>query len=71
MGHVAAVSGLGAVFLEEIDETVGGGVVGAHVTCRIQLGFDLLGQLFAQFHSVRTWRKSRSNIHTHHCRLII
>lgn len=67
MGRVGAVSSLGAVFLEVIDEAVGRGVVGAHITCRIQLGFNLFGQLFAQFHSVTTWKRSGSHTHMHHC----
>lgn len=64
MGYVAVTSRLGAVLLEEIDETVGGGVVGAHVAGCAELGLDLLGKLFAQLHSVATWRRSGSQIRT-------
>lgn len=42
----------GGVLLEEVDEAVGGRVVGADVRGVLQLRLDLLGQLLPQFHSV-------------------
>lgn len=40
----------GKVLLEEVDESVGGGVVGVHLCAVLELRLDLLGQLFAQLH---------------------
>lgn len=37
--------------LEEVDESVGGGVVGVDLCGVLELGLDLLRELFAQFHS--------------------
>lgn len=39
----------GRVLLEEVDEPVGGGVVGVDLCRVLELGLDLLGELFAQF----------------------
>lgn len=44
----------GKVLLEEVDEPVGGGVVGVDLCGILQLRLDLLCQLFAQFHSNST-----------------
>lgn len=41
----------GEVLLEEVDESVGGGVMGVDLCGILELRFDLLGQLFAQFDS--------------------
>lgn len=40
---------LGKVILEEVDEAVGGGVVGVDLCGVLQLSLNLLGELFAQF----------------------
>lgn len=40
----------GKVLLEEVDESVGGGVVGVDLCGIFELRLDLLGQLFAQLH---------------------
>ncbi len=41
----------GKASLEEVDESVGGGVVGVDVRLVLELWLDLLCQLFAQFDS--------------------
>lgn len=41
----------GKVLLEEVDESIGGGVVGVDLCSVLELRLDLLCQLFAQFDS--------------------
>lgn len=41
----------GKVMLEEVDESVGGGVVGVDLSGVLELGLDLLCELLAQFDS--------------------
>ena len=41
----------GEILLEEVDEAVGGRVVGVDLRGVLQLGLDLLRQLFAKFDS--------------------
>lgn len=43
--------GSGKVLLEEVDESVGGGVVGVDLCGVLELRLDLFGELFAQFDS--------------------
>ena len=45
------VGGSGRVLLEEVDEPVGGGVVGVNLRLVLQLRFDLLGQLLPQLNT--------------------
>lgn len=42
----------GEVLLQEVDEAIGGGVVGSDLGVVFQLRFDPLGQLLSQFNSV-------------------
>lgn len=41
----------GKVLLEEVDEPIGGGVMGVDLGAVLELGLDLLCKLFAQFDS--------------------
>lgn len=46
------------VVLQEVDESVGGRVVGADGGVVLQLRFDLLGQLLPQFNAFRRKEKA-------------
>lgn len=43
--------GLGKVLLQEVDEAIGGRVVGGDLRGVLQLRLDLLGQLLAELHA--------------------
>lgn len=47
----------GKVMLEEVDESVGGGVMGVDLSGVLELGLDLLCELFAQFDSNKAEEK--------------
>lgn len=53
-GRRKRTSDSGKVLLEEVDEAVGGGVVGVDLCGLLQLRLDLLSQLFSQFDSNST-----------------
>lgn len=54
----------GEVLLQEVDESVGGRVVGADVGVVLQLGLDPLGQLLPQLDTV-TSTQTGSERHKH------